>query len=97
MCGGAGEFVNTLRLKRGSLFEIAGHMLCRTSVRVRAWHRKESDLLAFEECIAIDPFRSVRGHGGEAHLRDFVAFADGDVGTSFPVWIARLKSGLDAA
>src|SRR3546814_587884 len=83
--GGTGDFVNTLRLKRVSLFDIAGQMPGRTSGRVSAWHRKESDLLALEECIAIDPFRSVRGHGGEAHLRNFIAFADGHVGKSFPV------------
>src|SRR3546814_10877579 len=58
--GGTGDFVNTLRLKRVSLFDIAGQMPGRTSGRVSAWHRKESDLLALEECIAIDPFRSVR-------------------------------------
>src|SRR3546814_2564519 len=74
--GGTGDFVNTLRLKRVSLFDIAGQMPGRTSGRVSAWHRKESDLLALEECIAIDPFRSVRGHGGEAHLRNFIAFAE---------------------
>src|SRR3546814_17672292 len=59
--GGTGDFVNTLRLKRVSLFDIAGQMPGRTSGRVSAWHRKASALLALEDCIAIAPVRSVRG------------------------------------
>src|SRR3546814_7166772 len=95
--GGTGDFVNTLRLKRVSLFDIAGKMPGRTSGRVSAWHRKESDLLALEECIDIDPFRSVRGHGGEAQLRNFIDFAAGNVGKYFPVRFASLKSCLGGA
>src|SRR3546814_11528827 len=49
--GGTGDFVNTLRLQRVSLFDIAGQMPGRTSGRVSAWHRKESDLRSEERRV----------------------------------------------